>query len=473
MIRICKTTISLTKFRVISTWYHMKQDKEIPEPGHGLALHLALPHKIVEARNPDDKPILFQSAVEGHVLVKNFNKTLPLKRPKLLSLAGYSATAPMLNMVGDGGPSTWNFGLQAVSGDQMIQAIKDIDKDTQHGIPAIGKNGTLLSGSGSGTTSQANYLTPFDALKLRAEEDRTQLFWDFLNLDPGIMGSSDACIVFGNAFATESFDRPGLNDNYTDTLILNVAKKCSSTIVVIHNAGTRLADPWIDHPNITAVIYAHLPGQETGRALVSLLYGDVNFSGKLPYTVAKSEEDYGHLLWPESIQQGPFENFPQSNFTEGVYVDYRYFDHNTIQPRFEFGFGLSYTSFNYSNLDIIKTVKSTTEFASGPIGEGGQTDLWDVVARISAEVANTGGVDGAEVAQLYVGIPGAPVRQLRGFEKPFIKAGRSLRVTFDIFRRDLSIWDLEAQSWRLQHGTYNIFVGGSSRQLQLEGSLEM
>ncbi|KAF2018791.1 glycoside hydrolase family 3 protein [Aaosphaeria arxii CBS 175.79] len=465
--------------RILSTWYRMKQNQQISEPGHGLALNLTLPHKIVDARDPDDQPVILQSSVEGHVLVKNVNKTLPLRKPKLLSILGYSATAPMVNMVDDTGLSTWGFGLQVVSGEQIVQAILEINKDStqqRNSVPAIAKNGTLLSGSGSGTTSQTNYLAPFDALKLRAEKDQTQLFWDFSSPDPRIVGNSDACLVFGNAFATESFDRPGLKDNYTDTLILNVAKKCSSTIVILHNAGTRLADPWIEHPNVTAVIYAHLPGQEPGRAIVSLLYGDINFSGKLPYTIAKQDTDYGNLLWPETtVQQGFFEKFPQSNFTEGVYVDYRHFDRSNINPRFEFGFGLSYTLFNYSDLAIQKMGNTTPELPSGSIGEGGQIDLWETIARASAVVSNIGDVDGAEVAQLYIGIPGddVPVKQLRGFEKPFLKAGEKSRVWFDLLRRDLSVWDAETQRWRLRSGSYQVWIGASSRRLPLHGTLEI
>lgn len=102
---------------------------------------------------------------------------------------------------------------------------------------------------------------------------------------------------------------------------------------------------------------------------------------------------------------------------------------------------------------------------------GGQTDLWDIVARVSVDVTNTGSVDGAEVAQLYVGIPGAPTRQLRGFEKVPIKAGGMSTVTFELTRRDLSRWDVVAQKWHLGSGSYKIYVGASSRKLPLNALL--
>jgi beta-glucosidase len=134
-------------------------------------------------------------------------------------------------------------------------------------------------------------------------------------------------------------------DDYSDALVENVADSCRNTIVIIHNAGIRLVDQWIEHPNITAVVFAHLPGQDSGRALVQLLYGYQPFSGRLPYAVGKNESDYPNAGQP-SQPEGIYEFFPQSNFSEGGYIDYNHFDLNNITPRFEFGFGLSFTTFS-------------------------------------------------------------------------------------------------------------------------------
>lgn len=155
-----------------------------------------------------------------------------------------------------------------------------------------------------------------------------------------------------------------------------------------------------------------------------------------------------------------------------MYIDYRHFDAKNITPRYEFGFGLSYTSFNYTSLEVKKN--DTANMSAYPVGdivEGGQSDLWDVLATVTAQIRNVGSVDGAEVAQLYVGIPGAPVKQLRGFDKPSIKANQSATAIFGLTRRDLSIWDVVAQKWLLQSGTYDIYVGASSRDVPLKGSL--
>ncbi|KAI0964787.1 glycoside hydrolase superfamily [Xylaria arbuscula] len=439
--------------RILATWYKLKQD-EFPSPGVGMSGDLTAPHQKVIATSPSNKDVLLQGAVEGHVLVKNDNGALPLKSSKLISLYGYSAKS--FDVYTPGG-SGWNNGEESAS---SVHA-------------QIAPNGTLVSGGGSGANQPAYVSSPFDALSLRAYEDGTSLWWDFHSGNPYVDQSSDACIVVGNAFASEGWDRLGLHDDFTDALINNVASKCNNTIVVFHNAGVRLVDQFIDNPNVTALIFAHLPGQDSGRALVSILYGDVNPSGKLPYSVPRNESDFGPLK-NASQPDGIYAQFPQSDFDEGVYIDYRAFDAKNITPRFEFGFGLSYTTFNYS--DLVVSLADDADFSSypsKPIVQGGHEDLWDTLATVSATVANTGSVTGAEVAQLYVGIPNGPVQQLRGFSKPVLEAGESAVVHFDLTRRDLSTWDVVAQNWLLQKGQYQIYVGSSSRKLPLAAALQI
>lgn len=231
-------------------------------------------------------------------------------------------------------------------------------------------------------------------------------------------------------------------------------------------------DQWISNPNITAVIFAHLPGQDSGRALVQLLYGYTSPSGKLPYTVAKNESDYGALLGP-SLPEGDFALFPQSDFTEETLIDYRAFDAKNVTPRYEFGFGLSYTTFAYSDLSIhlLPGVSTSPTPPPSPIIQGGIASLWDVVAQVTATIENTGDVSGAEVAQLYVTILGSVGKQLRGFAKVGIEKKGNVTVEFDLLRRDLSIWDTVVQGWVLQSGSYDVCVGASSRDLQLTGTL--
>lgn len=311
---------------------------------------------------------------------------------------------------------------------------------------------------------QLTFVQPLSAIQRRARENGTWVNWDLDSSNPDVNAASDACLVFINAIATEGWDREGLHDDFSDDLVKNVASKCSNTIVVIHAAGIRLVDQWIEHPNITATIIAHLPGQDSGEALVKLLYGEANFSGKLPYTVAKNESDYS--VYAPCKQTSVNDTDPQCDFAEGVYLDYRAFDAKDIAPRFEFGYGLSYTSFRYSSLSIKPSVHLSKSKCNGD-------KLWQPVAKVSATITNRGHVAGQEVAQLYVAIPNSPPKQLRGFYKAQLSPQESETVHFELTRRDVSVWDVVSQAWVIQEGEYKIFVGASSRDVRLQGTLKV
>ncbi|RCI12872.1 hypothetical protein L249_1082 [Ophiocordyceps polyrhachis-furcata BCC 54312] len=472
--------------RLLTTWFQFKQNDSVPHPGVGMPANVVKPHLLVEGREEGALPILLEGAIEGHVLVKNSKRTLPLKRPRMLSVFGYSAKS-----ADDWGPShdfiqlnTWMFGLSPLDPASRLASILPTAKRSP-----IARMGTLIGGGGSGAVTPAVFTSPLESLKVRAARDDTALFYDLSSEKPAVDPLSEACIVLGNAWASEGYDRPSLSDNYTDGLIRTVADQCSRTIVVLHNAGVRLVDGFVHHPNVTAVVFAHLPGRDSGEALVSLLYGEASPSGKLPYTVARREADYGHVLGPD-LPRGEYKNFPQSDFGEGTLLDYRRFDREGIEPRYEFGFGLSYTRFELSGLGIRKTTPTTRPlkpYPTGAVVAGGQSDLWEVLAFVEAKVRNTGDVDGAEVAQMYVGFPRGSnnngddsndavvsIRQLRGFEKTrILRPGEEQRVRFGLTRRDLSEWDVGAQRWRLVGGGYDIFVGNSSRSLPLRGNLEL
>lgn len=272
--------------------------------------------------------------------------------------------------------------------------------------------------------------------------------------------------------ATEGWDRDGLHDDFSDGLVLNVASKCANTIVIIHAAGIRLVDQWIEHPNVTATMIAHLPGQDIGESLISLLYGEISPSGKLPYTLARNESDYGNLYEPCKPSSAD-DHFPQCNYTEGVYIDYRHFDANNIEPRFEFGFGLSYTTFEYSGGSVKAAQQSQSNNNNQSQRVITSDSIWDTAATVTATVTNTGGAAAEEIAQLYVGIPGGPVRQLRGFEKVWLAPGEQADVAFELTRRDLSVWDVTSQGWVLQPGSYNLYVGSSSRDIRWKGVYEI
>ncbi|GKZ25822.1 hypothetical protein AbraIFM66951_000778 [Aspergillus brasiliensis] len=470
--------------RILATWSRFSP---LDNPGALVPANLTEPHEIIEARDPAAAPTILQGAVEGHVLVKNTNNSLPLKKPKLLSLFGYDGPASPINsptqaysfLQGLGLGNTLSYvGGQGFAYEIAAALMGSFFANTTG--PGVALNGTLIVGGGSGANTPAYIDAPFNAFQHQAKQDGTFLSWDFASVDPGVNAASEACIVFVNEQSSEGWDRPSLADTYSDTLITNVAAKCNNTMVVIHNAGVRVVDAWIEHPNITAVIFAHVPGQDAGTALVEIMYGRQSPSGRLPYTVARDPKDYGALLDPVYPDNSSM-YYTQSNFTEGVYIDYRQFMANGILPRFEFGYGLTYTTFAYHGLDIQISRRTPKSYhppgselytVSDPKPSGGLESLWDVMATIRCTVTNTGRTEAAEVAQLYIRIPGAgPDRVLRGFRKESIRPGKSVDLHFHLTRRDLSQWDVVTQQWVLVEGEYAVMVGKSVLDIQLTGNL--
>jgi beta-glucosidase len=467
--------------RILAPWYKIGSQTENAErPGSGIPASLTQAHEFVDARSPDSKPIIFQSAVEGHVLVKNVGNALPLAKPKFISIFGYDAAGQLMNTAEVAGFNLWKMGmrntLQYLNGTTFTAAALDLlfgssMEQTTTG-PEIALNGTLFTGGGSGAVVGA-IDAPLDAFKRQAYDDDTYLAWDIQTPNPVVNAASEVCLVFINALGSESWDRRNLSDAYSDGIVMSVASQCNNTMVVIHSVGVRLVDEWFDHPNITAVVLGHLPGQDSGRALVELMYGRQSFSGRLPYTVAKKESDYGHVLDPVlPSDETPY--YPQVNFTEGVYIDYKHFVKEGIEPRFAFGYGLTYTEFEYSGL-VVDVDASATASSLPPdpevILQGGINSLWDEVARVRCTVSNVGDVAAKEVAQLYVGIPGGPEKVLRGFEKQLLTPGEQGVFEFRLTRRDLSTWNVIEQQWELQRGTYQIFVGKNVIDVPLAGNL--
>lgn len=252
-----------------------------------------------------------------------------------------------------------------------------------------------------------------------------------------------------------------LNNTAQDAMVTTVAAACNNTIVVLNVGGPRVLDAWITHPNIRAVLYSSFLGQESGDTIADILYGDVNPSGKLIHTIAMSELDYPAQTCGSLV----------CDFDEGLYTDYRYFDKQNKTVRFPFGHGLSYTTFKYSDVAVTKTNSTAlaSRYPTGPMALGGEDDLFNEVISVQTTIQNSGSVDGAEVAQLYLSFPdeaAQPVRILRGFEKTSIAVGETATVTFSLRRRDVSYWDVVAQKWAIANGEYTISIGSSSRDLR-------
>ncbi|KAK5039292.1 hypothetical protein LTR13_003548 [Exophiala sideris] len=241
-------------------------------------------------------------------------------------------------------------------------------------------NGTLAMGYGSGTAEFPYLVTPEQAIQqyvLTQTNGETQTITDnYADSQMQVLATqADVAIVFANADSGEGFitidGNTGDRNNLSlwlgaDRLINNVTKYNNNTIVVLHTVGPVNVSAWYDNENVTGIIWAGLPGQESGNAIVDVLYGLINPGGKLPFTIARDRTDYGTDVLYEP-NNGQF-NAPQVTFSEGVFIEYRYLDEHGIEPIYEFGFGLSYTTFEYSNLQITPANPAPYTPASGETG---------------------------------------------------------------------------------------------------------
>jgi beta-glucosidase len=236
-----------------------------------------------------------------------------------------------------------------------------------------------------------------------------------------------------------------------DELIRQVLSANKSTIVVVTAGGNVDMTPWIDHA--PALVHTWYPGQEGGTALAQLLFGDFNPSGKLPVSFERRWED--SAVFDSYYPQGDSKRVA---YKEGVFLGYRHFDQASTKPLFPFGFGLSYTTFKYSNLAISPDVMK---------GDGTVT--------VSFDVTNTGGREGSEVAQVYVGERHAtvprPPKELKGFAKIHLMPNETRRATVTLDRRALSFYDVNSKQWKADAGSFDIYVASSAERVNLQGKL--
>jgi beta-glucosidase len=271
---------------------------------------------------------------------------------------------------------------------------------------------------------------------------------------------SDVAIVFVYQHTHEGADLPNLSlpDNQ-DELVKQVAAANSHAVVVLEN-GDPVLMPWLD--SVKGVLETWYPGQRGGEAIANILFGDVNPSGKLPISFPRSETDLPHLTiptpppsnQPPSTGAMPTPIFIDANYTEELKVGYRWYDAEKKEPLFPFGFGLSYTTFSYSHLKV----------APGKSVE------------VSFSVKNTGSRAGAEVAQVYLGLPasaGEPPKRLVAWENVQLSPGQSRTVTFSLEPQFMSVFNVEKDAWELLPGDYRVYAGGSSRDTPLTATLQI
>ena len=273
--------------------------------------------------------------------------------------------------------------------------------------------------------------------------------------------TSDVAIIFAYQWESEGMDLPSLSlPEHQDDLIAKVAAANPHTVVVLETGGP-VTMPWAGQ--VSAILEAWYAGSRGSDAVANILFGDVNPSGKLPVTFPRSEADLPHT----TVVQPPRESVPnymqhdvwkqiaagltpfQVTYDEGVKVGYKWYDAEKKPVLFPFGFGLSYTTFSYSNLRVTA--------GKNP--------------HVALTVTNTGNRGGCEVAEVYASLPAAaaePPKRLVGWSKIQLKAGESKEVTIDVDQKYLSIFNVEQNAWQLIPGEYAFMVGGSSQSLPLK-----
>ena len=320
-----------------------------------------------------------------------------------------------------------------------------------------GGAGVEIAGGGSGTVTSSNTIWPITGIQDAAGANVKVTYTpgddngttDIPQAVAAAKAATDA-IIYVSAPEGEETDLTTLDLSSVDeTMIADVAAVNPNTIVVI-NSGSPVVMPWLN--SVAGVFENWYGGQETGAAMGALIFGKANPSGKLPVT------------FPSSLSQVPAQTQAQwpgtsagVNYSEGVNVGYRWYQSQGITPLYPFGYGLSYTNFTFSSLNV------------GAFNANGK-------ATVTATITNTGSVAGADVAQLYVGDPAAsqdPPKQLKGFQRVQLNPGQSSTVSFPLSIHDLASWSTAGNQWEAQAGSYAISVGDSSVSLPLTGSASL
>lgn len=383
----------------------------------------------------------YDAAAEAIVLLKNQNNLLPLDFSSIKSLAviGDNATRKHSN----GGLSSEIKAVYEVTPLEALRA-KWGDKVDIRFAQGYEKLSTFVEGSNNGQSSGtfSSKTQESDALLKEAVE---------------VARTSDVALLvcgLNHDYDTESFDRLNMDIPYGQVELIQEVVKANPRTIVVMIAGSPLNMAAVDICS-PAIVWAWFNGMEGGNALVDVLSGKVNPSGKMPFTT------------PVSLDQSPAHalgNFPgrdlKVNYEEDILVGYRWFDTKGLPVVYPFGYGLSYTTFNYSNLN---TDKKTYDQAD--------------TIQATFTLTNTGDHEGAEVAQLYVSDPVCsvmrPVKELKGFKKVFLKPGESRRITLDIPVSSLAFYSEAQSQFVVEPGEFILQLGASASDIKQKISVEV
>ena len=260
--------------------------------------------------------------------------------------------------------------------------------------------------------------------------------------------NADIAIVFAGLperYESEGYDRVNMSIPESHVKLIEAVAKLQKNTVVLLSNGSPIEMPWID--KVSGVLECYLGGQAEASAIAAMLFGGVSPSGKLAET------------FPEKLSHNPsYLNFPGKNYVkynEGIFVGYRYYDKKGIKPLFPFGFGLSYTNFEYTDISVDKKEMNDND-----------------TLKVSVRVKNTGKFAGKEVVELYVRDVEfsiiKPYKELKGFEKIYLEPGEEKTVTFELNKRAFAYYDEEMKDWYVESGDFEILIGSSSKDIKLK-----
>lgn len=338
----------------------------------------------------------------------------------------------------------------------------------------------VASGGGSSHVVPLYTVGPVDGIRQRAGDKVTVTFADGSDIAQAtsLARGADIAILMVGDTTTEGRDHSISLDGNQDQLVKAIAD-ANRQMVVVLKSGSAVLMPWVEQ--VPAILEAWYPGEEDGNAVAAVLFGDFNPSGKLPITFPKNLEDVPANTAEQYPGAGPVEPYRNAEFdvtakappgpggvahySEGVFVGYRHYDAKDIAPLFPFGHGLSYTTFSFRDLKVSPR-KVTLHGKQEP------------KVSVDLDVANTGNRTGAEVVQLYLGMPSTsavpqPPKQLKDFQKVTLNKGGHTHLHLVLDARSLSYWDVKSHAWVVAPGTYQVMVGASSRDIRVQGQFEV
>ena len=411
--------------RVLRLMFRTVMDKNRPYGSFVSPEHIAAARKI---------------GAESIVLLKNEGGILPIRNARRILVVGENAVKMMT--VGGGSSSL-----------KVKNEVSPLDgiRERFSGSEVVYERGYVgdITGKYNGVTTGQDLSETRSAAKLIEDAVAAAKTADYVIFVGGLNKSDHQ--------DCEGADRQSYELPYAQNDVIEALAAANPKLVVVNVSGNAVAMPWADR--VPGIVQDWYLGSEAGHSLADVLSGDVNPSGKLPFTIGATLADYPvqtELQYPGIPREEPVKMGIQDKiiydetYTEGIFVGYRWFEHNDIKPVFPFGYGLSYTTFEY--------------------GEPKTSGSFDKGLKVTVPVKNTGSVAGAEVVQVYVSAVKSdvarPVKELKGFGKIFLEPGKSGEVTVTLDKASISYFDAGSHDWVAEKGDYQILVGASSQDIR-------